>query len=162
MGIQKLSGLLVVIAFVAACGSSGGTQAPATGTAAGTAAAGGATVSVGTTSLGQVLVGSNNKTLYGFTPDQAAGKPTCNGGCAATWPPTTVSGDFTVGGGLDKSKFKTVARDDGSQQLEIGNIPLYAYAPDVKPGDTNGQGVGGKWFAVAPDGTLIQAGASGS
>jgi predicted lipoprotein with Yx(FWY)xxD motif len=139
--------LLATLALVAACGGAGSTPTPA---------GGGAIVSASQTSLGQVLVGSNGHTLYGFTPDETAGKPTCSGGCATTWPPVTVSGaDFSVGTGLDKSKFKLVARDDGSMQLQIGDFPLYLYAPDVNAGDVNGQGVGGKWFVVGTDGALI-------
>jgi predicted lipoprotein with Yx(FWY)xxD motif len=160
--MSRISGLFVVIALVAACSGAGNSPAAGTAGASGSGAAGGATVSLATTSLGQVLVGSNGKTLYGFTPDQAGGKPTCNGACATTWPPLAVTGDFTVGTGLDKSKFKLVKRDDGSQQLQVGSFPLYFYAPDLKAGDVNGQGVGGKWFVIGADGQLIQTGGSPS
>ena len=34
--------------------------------------------------------------------------------------------------------------------------PLYTYAPDEAPGDTNGQGVGGIWWVFAPDGEPIE------
>lgn len=148
--MRRFWSLLVVAVLAAAC--SGGAGATATPAAA-------ATVKTATTSLGTVLVGTNGKTLYAFTPDQTAGKPTCNEGCVATWPPLTVTGDFTVASGLDKAKFKLVARDDGSMQLQVGDYPLYFYGPDVNAGDVNGQGVGGKWFVVGQDGALI--GASG-
>ena len=132
------------------------TNSAPTPTTAGTPA-GAVNVTLVSTALGTIVVGPNGKTLYGFTPDQTAGKPTCNADCAALWPPLTVSGDFTVGTGLDKSVFKTVARDDGSQQLAIGQFPLYYYAPDAKPGDTTGQGLFGKWFVLGATGALIQA-----
>jgi hypothetical protein len=33
---------------------------------------------------------------------------------------------------------------------------LYRFSGDAAAGDTNGQGQGGVWFVVAPDGTLIE------
>jgi hypothetical protein len=38
-------------------------------------------------------------------------------------------------------------------------MPLYYFSGDQQPGDINGQGVGGIWFTVAPDGALIRAAA---
>lgn len=133
----------------AASGSPGSTGSPA---------AGGDTVSVATSLLGEILVGADGLTLYGFTPDEAAGKPTCNGDCAALWPPLTVTGtDFTVGTGLDKSMFTLVARDDGTMQLAVNDHPLYYYTPDDVSGDTKGQDFADKWFVVGTDGELIGA-----
>ena len=171
--MRKIAGISLVAAFlVAACGSAAATPtptvaptaAPTASTAASGSPAGAVNVTLATNALGSILVGPNGNTLYGFTPDQAAaGKPTCNGDCAALWPPLAVSSDFTVGTGLDKSVFKVVTRDDGSKQLAIGQFPLYYYQPDTKPGDTLGQGLFGKWFVIGGDGSLIgQAGASGS
>ena len=40
--------------------------------------------------------------------------------------------------------------------LKIGDWPLYTFAGDAAPGDVNGQGVGEVWYAVAPDGTLVE------
>ena len=34
--------------------------------------------------------------------------------------------------------------------------PLYYFAGDAKPGDTNGQGVGKVWFVVGADGELVK------
>jgi len=170
--MAKIAGIALVAAFlVAACGSAATTPTPtAAPTAAPTASAaasgspaGAVNVTLASNALGSILVGPNGNTLYGFTPDQAAGKPTCNEDCAALWPPLTVSGDFTVGTGLDKSVFKVVTRDDGSKQLAIGQFPLYYYQPDTKAGDTLGQGLFGKWFVLGGDGSLIgQAGGSAS
>jgi hypothetical protein len=42
-----------------------------------------------------------------------------------------------------------------------GGKPLYYFAGDAKPGDTNGQGVG-VWYAVTPDGELVKAKATGA
>lgn len=168
--MAKIAGIALVAAFlVAACGSAAATPtvaptaAPTASAAASGSPAGAVNVTLASNALGSILVGPNGNTLYGFTPDQSAGKPTCNADCAALWPPLAVSSDFTVGTGLDKSVFKVVTRDDGSKQLAIGQYPLYYYQPDTKPGDTLGQGLFSKWFVLGADGSLIgQAGGSAS
>ena len=36
--------------------------------------------------------------------------------------------------------------------------PLYLFSGDDAPGETNGQGVNGKWFVVDTAGNLVQTG----
>src|SRR2546430_5294691 len=50
-----------------------------------------ATISVQGSSLGQILVDGNGKTLYLFEADTSA-QSTCSGGCAQAWPPVTTNG----------------------------------------------------------------------
>ena len=45
---------------------------------------------------------------------------------------------------------------DGTRMVTYNDMPLYYFAKDTKPGDTNGQGVGGFWFVVSPDGKIVQ------
>ena len=121
-------------------------------TAASTAASGGtgdAGVKVADTAKGKTLTDGAGLTLYTFDNDKTAGKSSCNGGCATAWPPlmgaaaptgvTGASGEFTV-----------VTRDDGSKQVAYQGKPLYRFATDKAPGDTNGDGVGGVWHLAAP------------
>ena len=42
----------------------------------------------------------------------------------------------------------------GTHQLKAGKWPLYRFAGDDEPGQTNGQGSGDVWFVVNPDGSL--------
>ena len=128
-------------------GNETGTQAPAP-------AAAPAPVSTATTSLGDVLVDASGMTLYGFTKD-ADGNSSCNDKCAEAWPPLTIDSD-QLPAGLDAKVFSVIARADGSHQLKAGKWPLYRFAGDSAPGDVNGQGSGGSWFVVAPDGKLIK------
>jgi hypothetical protein len=37
----------------------------------------------------------------------------------------------------------------------LGGHPLYRYSGDTKPGDVNGQGIGGVWSAAGPDGQPV-------
>lgn len=114
----------------------------------------------GTSELGDILVGKDGMTLYGFTND-IDGVSTCTGTCADAWPPVLVSADWTVGPGLDSGIFSTVRRDDGSEQLVAGKWPLYYYSGDSAPGDVTGQGSGDVWFVVGTDAKLIKDPATG-
>ena len=109
-------------------------------------------VFIGETPLGVALTDADGFTLYGFTND-SAGHPTCNDACANAWPPLLVDGDI-LPEGLDAAVFSIVERDDGSHQLKAGKWPLYRFAGDDEPGQTNGQGSGDVWFVVNPDGSL--------
>ncbi|MEL6983571.1 MAG: hypothetical protein AAFO29_14185 [Actinomycetota bacterium] len=111
-------------------------------------------VLIGETSLGEVLVGPDGRTLYGFTNDVDA-ISTCYGTCADAWPPVIVSDDWTAGPGLDFGIFATTVREDGQRQLVAGRWPLYYFAGDAAPGDVNGQNSGEVWFAVDLGGALI-------
>ena len=160
--------LLTLSLVLAACSASttGGTpqasaQAPtpaASAAASPSAAAGGITVNLADSTLGKVLADGTGKTLYVFTPDAAAaGKSVCNGDCATNWPPLLSDAAPTPGTGLDAEDFTTIARDDGTKQVAFYGHPLYFFAGDKAAGDTTGQGVGGKWYAVGADGNMIGA-----
>ncbi|HEY7737029.1 MAG TPA: hypothetical protein VH813_09575 [Candidatus Limnocylindrales bacterium] len=103
-----------------------------------------------------ILVDGQGRTLYAFTPD-ANGESTCYDDCATKWPPLTSSGDVAAGEGLDAEDFGTVARTDGSTQVTFYGKPLYTFADDAAAGDTNGQGVGDKWFVVDAEGELVRS-----
>ena len=109
-------------------------------------------------SLGEILVDGQGRTVYGFTPDiDKGGEVTCYDTCAGNWPPLVAPDEITVGEGLDDSDFTAVPRtDDKGDQVSVGDIPLYYFAGDSGPGQTNGQNVGGKWFVVGADGQLIK------
>ncbi len=119
--------------------------------------AGAASVRVGDSQAGPILVGPDGRTLYAFTKD-SAGTSTCVGGCAEAWPPATVDGPVVVEGGADAALFTTVERSDGTTQLKAGSWPLYYFAGDTAPGQHNGQGSGGSWFVVSQDGDLVEQG----
>ncbi len=125
-----------------------------TDTTAGDAPAEGATVAVADSDLGPILVDGEERTLYLFTND-TSDVSTCSGGCADTWP-ALVADDPTGGDGVDPSLLGTSARDDGANQVTYNAHPLYHFASDAAPGDTNGQAVGGVWFVVDADGNAVE------
>lgn len=162
---KLVAALFATVAIVAACSSGGGgassapsaaapsasaSEAPASASAS---AAAGAEIKLADSSLGQIIVDAEGKTLYMFTPDEA-GTPTCYDDCATAWPPLT--GEATAGAGLDASKLTVVDRTDGSKQVKYGNWPLYYFANDAAAGDVNGQGLNDKWYVVGADGEPIK------
>lgn len=100
--------------------------------------------------LGQYLTAYNGMTVYTYSKD-TAGKSTCTGTCAANWPPYTVAAGTTLNlqAGVTGA-IATAARADGSMQVTYKGMPLYFYVKDAKPGDVNGQAVGGVWYVVKP------------
>lgn len=112
------------------------------------------TVQVAQTALGSVLADADGHTLYLLEQDTADASA-CTGGCEGVWPPLTVP-DMAVGGeGVDDSKLATTMRADGSTQVTYGGHRLYRYSGDSAPGETNGHGIAGVWFAVSPDGGKV-------
>lgn len=87
-------------------------------------------------------------TLYYFTPEKG-GVVACTGGCATTWPALKATGAPTKPSSVSGT-LGTVALSDGSQEVTYNGWPLHTYAADTAAGQTNGQGVGGKWFAATP------------
>ncbi|WP_328946716.1 SCO0930 family lipoprotein [Streptomyces sp. NBC_00250] len=101
--------------------------------------------------LGPLVTDAAGFTLYRFDKDTASpSSSACAGDCAKTWPPVPAS--VTKPGGVDAARIGSVKRADGTEQLTIAGWPVYRFAKDTAPGQTNGQGVGGTWFAVTPDG----------
>ena len=101
-----------------------------------------------TADLGTFLVDSEGMTLYVFNND-TPGTSNCAGTCITNWPPLTVTegtvptlpSDIT--GTLD-----VITRPDDGMQVTYNDMPLYYYAQDTQPGDTNGQGLNDVWFVV--------------
>ncbi|MFF3445932.1 SCO0930 family lipoprotein [Streptomyces sp. NPDC002667] len=169
-----------VLALTTACGQESGTPSTGTQNVGATAAAGGygTSPSAGagngygadsqsaaaqpeaagklsvteSVKLGKVLTDGAGFTLYRFDKDTAEPpKSSCDGACATAWPPVPAAG-AEAATGVDKALLGEVTRSDGTKQLTIGGWPMYRFAKDTKAGDTNGQNVGGTWFASAPNG----------
>ncbi len=135
-----------------------GAATPSTATAATSAA----TLSVGNTGLGQVLVNSTGHTLYLFEKDQN-GRSACSGPCVGFWPPLISKGQPKALQGLNQSLVGTTTRSDGTEQVTYAGHPVYMFVQDTKPGQTNGEGLtdfGGSWDALSPAGAKIEGGSS--
>ncbi|WP_225726579.1 MULTISPECIES: hypothetical protein [unclassified Nocardia] len=104
--------------------------------------------------VGPRVVDRDGRSLYRFDKDTAnPSRSNCNDACTTTWPPLLVSrGQALYVDGVDPALTGFVERADGSCQITVAGWPVYYFSKDNKPGDLNGQGVGGTWFAVAPTG----------
>jgi predicted lipoprotein with Yx(FWY)xxD motif len=152
-------GATVAIAMVAAgCGgktSSSSSSAPASSSAT---ANGGATVAVKGSTLGAILVDGKGRTLYLFEKDQGT-TSSCYGACAGGWPPYTTNGARRAGAGVSASLLGTTTRTDGKTEVTYHGHPLYYFAGDRKPGDSNGEGLkafGAEWYVLSAAGNKVE------
>ncbi|MDG4826288.1 hypothetical protein O7635_30935 [Asanoa sp. WMMD1127] len=106
------------------------------------------------------LADAQGNSLYLFVAD-TGNTSTCNGACAAQWPPLVTQGAVQAGNGVDASKLGTSNRQDNTKQVTYNNHPLYRFIADTAPNQTNGQGVnafGALWWLVNPNGDAITSG----
>ena len=97
--------------------------------------------------LGSYLTNATGFTLYTFRVDTAnSGTSACTGGCSEKWPTFYVA-NLNLPSGLSATSFTVITRPDGGKQLAFDGWPLYYFSSDMKPGDTNGQGIGNVWYA---------------
>lgn len=100
-----------------------------------------------------IVTSATGRTVYRFDNDSPK-PPTsaCNGDCTKTWQPVLAGDGVEVqGGGIDTALLGTLDRPEG-KQVTLKGWPLYYYVDDLKLGQTQGQGVGGVWFAISPKG----------
>lgn len=103
--------------------------------------------------MGTVVVDQDGFTLYRFekdTTDPAASN--CVQKCEQVWPPAYTEDGEPELVGVSDEKVGVITRQDGTKQLTLGDWPLYRYIGDTKPAAWKGQGVGGTWFVIQPDG----------
>jgi len=72
-----------------------------------------------------------------------SGKSTCNGGCAALWPPAMAAASDQPAGA-----YTIVMRDDGARQWAYKGKPVYTYQADQKPGDRAGDNFKDVWHII--------------
>jgi predicted lipoprotein with Yx(FWY)xxD motif len=165
MSVALKVGVPVAAAAVlaAACSSGGSNSAaPASNAPTSSAAApmvhsSASTVDVHTSNGTSFLTDSAGRSLYLWTPDTKT-TSMCSGACATAWPPLTVDGAPTAGHGVTAGELATITRSDGSKQVTYAGHPLYFFAGDSAPGQTNGEGnngFGAPWYLVGPSGQQL-------
>jgi len=172
-------GLLMAM-LIAACGSTSSTTTTGSGSATGTSTTTGTTATPASTPTTSgsgnsaaivktasatvkgksvtILTNADGKTLYYFTPDTAT-TTACTSACAGNWPPLlfTGSGSPTSSGTLP-GKLSAQTNANGNQVAYNGHF-LYLFSGDSATGQTNGEGLGGKWFVATVD-LALQGGAT--
>ncbi|MFZ0042536.1 MAG: hypothetical protein WAK93_14585 [Solirubrobacteraceae bacterium] len=120
------------------------------------AGAGPAKIGLRNTGLGKVLVNGRGFTLYAFTRD-SKNKDRCimTSGCTHIWPVVTTQGRPVAGSGVKRSLLGSINLGSGRRQVTYAGHPLYTYAFDGSPGETDYVGAvefGGRWRAVRASG----------
>ena len=122
-----------------------------------TSSGGSATIGVRNGDIGTFLVDSQGRTLYLFEKDKGS-MSSCSGACASALAAAPTKRHPKAGSGVDAALLGTT-RSGGVTQVTYAGHPLYRYAGDTAPGDTNGEGLndfGGGWDVVAPSGQKIE------
>jgi predicted lipoprotein with Yx(FWY)xxD motif len=95
-----------------------------------------------------ILATPTGLSLYSLSAEKN-GKFICtkSSGCLALWHPLMVPRGATVTGPV---KLGTIKRPEGGTQATYRGLPLYSFAPDMKPGQVKGQGLKdvGTWHAA--------------
>lgn len=106
--------------------------------------------------LGNILTDSQGRTVYRFLRDTVNTSSACYDQCAAAWPPLLISdGNPIAGEGVDGNLLGVLTRKDGTRQVMFNGMPLYYFASDKGPGETNGQRIRDVWFVVKPNTTTV-------
>jgi predicted lipoprotein with Yx(FWY)xxD motif len=119
-----------------------------------------ARLGVASSSLGRIVVDNKGRTLYLFERDKRR-HSSCYGACAAYWPPLLTHGKPIARTGVKRSLLGTTRRRNGTVQVTYAGHPLYRYAGDAGPGETNGAGLqdfGGGWDPISPAGKKVESG----
>ena len=112
------------------------------------------TVERATGDTGDYLTASDGMTLYFFAGDDVPGRSECTAGCREAWPPVMVQAGETVTAGDGVFGLLRLADGDGQHVVTYDGRPLYRFAGDGAPGETNGHGVNDAWFTAAVDASL--------
>ena len=109
--------------------------------------------------IGTYVTDGAGRTLYRFDNDSAKPpKSNCNNDCATAWPPLLIKSPGKIfPKGINPKIIGYVERADHTCQVTINGHPVYYFVTDTRPGDINGQGVNGTWFAVSPNGGKTRA-----
>jgi predicted lipoprotein with Yx(FWY)xxD motif len=109
-------------------------------------------------SLGAILAGTKNHTVYMFEADKN-GKSNCTGDCAAAWPPVLTNGNPTAAPDAQSSALGTTKRDDGKMQVTYAGHPIYYFTKDTDEEDVYGNDVeafGADWYAMTATGAKAE------
>ena len=157
-----------VALFLAACGSytTSGSGSYGSGSNNPTATTGGSRSSTviqtaTATVKGQsemVLTNAQGLTLYYFTADSAT-QSAVSSNLAQIWHAQLFSGSGVPTSSTSLAGKLSVQMDANGSQIEYNGHPLYTFSGDTAPGQTNGEGLFGKWFVATPN-LAVQGGGS--
>ncbi|MFI6132662.1 hypothetical protein [Micromonospora sp. NPDC051141] len=102
------------------------------------------------------VVRFKDRIVYRFEgDDNDPSKVNCAADCLIIWPPLLTNGTKIELSGVDPKLVGTVKREDGFTQVTLAGWPLYLFKNDRTADDTIGEGVGGNWSVIRPDGKPV-------
>ena len=114
------------------------------------------TLTVVPTRFGLVVANDRGQVLYTYADDTAT-TSACNADwCLVDWPPVQSTEAPTKAPSIS-APVGLIRGAGGSSQVTLGGHPLYTFAGDLHPGDARGQGIGGDWFVISPNGVPISS-----
>ncbi len=103
-----------------------------------------------------ILANQSGMTLYTFDRD-ATGRSVCGAACEKLWTPFRAGDPDNASGGSSApaamdyiTDYSTILRDDGTRQWAYKGKPLYMFAKDQNPGETNGEEFNKSWHVAKP------------
>lgn len=164
--LATLGTAVIALAVLAGCGGSSPYRSGTTTTAAAGASGSSTTPAAGLTvtvkmdaKLGAILADPSGQTLYTLTDGGKA--IDCTGPCLATWPPLELASGASGPTAPDGVTLTVVDGPDSSKLVAADDLPLYTFAGDGSPTDTNGEGMasfGGTWHVVKTTASVTPAG----
>lgn len=112
------------------------------------------------TRLGTILTTASGFTLYEFTRDHGTTNSCVKiESCSGSWPALQTSGKPLAGTGVHASMLSSTRLPSGKKQVTYNGHPLYLYAGDTGPAETDYVGekaFGGNWYAINASGHAVK------
>lgn len=106
---------------------------------------------------GDIIVTAGGYSVYVYDGDTRGTTGTaCDAACLREWPPVTTTSNAPQTRGVTAS-VGDITAPDGTRQLTVDGWPLYRFSGDKAPGMTNGQGIGGQFWLLSPDGRRVHS-----
>lgn len=103
------------------------------------------------TSAGKIFTNQNGMALYTYGKDtKGTTMSACVDACIKNWPPFLAEAGATPEGAWTLVQVKD--KDGALKSMwAYDGWPLYMFVNDTKPGQMNGEGIGGVWHVAKPD-----------
>lgn len=106
------------------------------------------------TKWGTVLATTAGLTLYMRVGDTTVHSG-CYSICTTVWYPWITNGAPQAVGGILPAFLGVLTSTEQTEQVAYNGHPLYSYSGDHRPGQINGEGLGGIWYAMTPSGNPL-------
>ncbi len=115
------------------------------------------TLTVVQTRFGPVVANDRGQVLYTYADDTATTSACTADWCLVDWPPLQSPGAPTKSPSIG-APVGVISGAGRTTQVTLDGHPLYTFAGDLHPGDVRGQGIGGDWFLISPNGLSVTSG----